>query len=358
MSENGSNDRGAAASASAAALVVRPVALGDIDEVYALSREAGVGMTTLPADQAVLREKIERSMLSFESEIQKPGDEYYLFVMEDTSLGRVVGCSAIMASVGVKRPFFSFRVINIAHTSQELDKYEPVEALQMVDEYRGATEIATLFLTRDYRRDDNGKFLSRARLLFLAEYPERCARLVCAEMRGVQDDQGRSAFWENLGRHFTQMDFSKADYLSSLGNYQFISDLMPKHPVYIRLLPPEAQAVIGVPHDASRPAVELLSREGFRFEGCVDVFDAGPTLHCPRDQINTVRGSRKAMVGKVLEEFAGDARRCMISSTRLDHYLMCRGRVFEHENGTVYLESGIAGSLGVRVGDKVRYAPF
>ena len=32
-------------SAAAADLVVRPVALGDIDDVFELSREAGVGMT-------------------------------------------------------------------------------------------------------------------------------------------------------------------------------------------------------------------------------------------------------------------------------------------------------------------------
>ena len=153
------------------------------------------------------------------------------------------------------------------------------------------------------------------------------------------------------------MDFSKADYLSSLGNYQFISDLMPKHPVYIRLLPPEAQAVIGVPHEGSRPAVELLTREGFRFEGCVDVFDAGPTLHCPRDEIRSVRHSRKAMVGKVVERVGEGAQLCILSNARLQRYLMARGQVFEHENGTVHLEGALAHRLGVSVGDKVRYVP-
>ena len=47
-----------------------------------------------------------------------------------------------------------------------------------------------------------------------------------AEMRGVIDDQGRSAFWDAVGKHFFEIDFPKADYLSMV-NKKFIADLMP-----------------------------------------------------------------------------------------------------------------------------------
>jgi arginine N-succinyltransferase len=272
-------------------IIVRPVTLNDLDQLERLAIESGPGMTNLPANRDVLERKIRTSLDSFSREVDNPGEESYLLVMEDTSNQRIAGTSGIIASVGLSRPFYSYRVIHLAHTSLELNKYDPVGILQMVNEYRGDTEIATLYLTPDYRRDGNGKLLSRCRFLFMAQFPQRFAGRVMAEMRGVHDEQGRSIFWDSLGRHFLDMDFSKADYLSALGKYQFIADLMPHYPIYIRLLPREAQAVIGIPHETTRPALALLEREGFRFEGCIDVFDAGPTIHAPLAQIRTVRES-------------------------------------------------------------------
>jgi arginine N-succinyltransferase len=66
---------------------------------------------------------------------------------------------------------------------------------------------------------------------------------------------------------------------------------MPRHPVYVNLLPDAARAVIGEVHDDTRPARALLEQEGFRYEGYVDIFDAGPTLECFRDNIHAVRQS-------------------------------------------------------------------
>ncbi len=335
-------------------LVVRPARPDDIDALTELAEASGPGMTNLPVDRSLLDEKIERSLRSFEAAIEAPGDESYLLLMEDLVEARIVGSCAIFASVGLERPFYSFRVINLTHTSQELNHYEPVEALQMVEDYRGSSEIATLFLTEDYRRNRNGRFLSRCRFLFLAEYPERFASLVMAEMRGALDENGHSVFWNKLGRQFINMDFTKADYLSSLGQYQFIADMMPKYPVYIRLLPKEAQEVIGVPHEATRPALELLQREGFRFEGCVDVFDAGPTVHCPLDQIRTVRESRVAVLKATEESLSGPDY--IVSNTRLPDFLIGRGRLSATEPGEVVLERDLAEVLGVSAGSTVRYA--
>jgi arginine N-succinyltransferase len=67
---------------------------------------------------------------------------------------------------------------------------------------------------------------------------------------------------------------------------------MPRHPVYTQLLPAEARAAIGEVHADSLPARTMLESEGFRYEGYVDIFDAGPTLECFRDNIRAVRQSR------------------------------------------------------------------
>lgn len=336
--------------------LIRPVRLDDLDDLERLAVESGPGMTNLPPDRTLLENKIRTSLDSFSRPVKNPGAESYLLVLEDTESARIVGTSGIIASVGMTRPFYSYKLIQVAHTSQELNRFESVAMLQMVNEYRGATEIATLYLTPAYRKDGNGRLLSRCRFLFMAEFPERFARLIMAEMRGMHDQEGRSPFWENLGRHFLNMDFTKADYLSSLGRYQFIADLMPHFPIYVRLLPEAAQQVIGVCHEDTQPALRLLEREGFRFEGCVDVFDAGPMVHAPLDQIRTVRESTRITLNKITTRI--DSELYMIANTRLDRFRICRGPLRINADGTADSIREVAEALDVRPGERIRFVRF
>ena len=61
---------------------------------------------------------------------------------------------------------------------------------------------------------------------------------------------------------------------------------MPRHPVYMNLLPQDARDAIGAVHADTLPARTMLEQEGFRYEGYVDIFDAGPTVECFRDNID------------------------------------------------------------------------
>jgi arginine N-succinyltransferase len=334
-------------------IVIRPVTTNDLPDLQRLAREAGSGMTSLPDKREHLESKLTSSVESFARDVREPDEESYWLVMEDTLRGQVIGSTAIIANVGLSRPFYSYKILQLAHTSRELDKYKPMKVLQVVNEYRGASEIGSLYLTPEYRKHRNGRLLSLCRFLFMAEFRQRFSDTVIAEIRGVQDSKGRSPFWDSLGRHFFDMDFSSADFLSSLGHYQFVADLMPKHPVYVCLLPPRAQAVIGIPHKASRPALEMLMREGFRFDNCVDIFDAGPTLSCPVDHIRTARDSRRTMVGKVAKTL--DSELYMISSVHPNDFRICRGNLRVHENGIVDITRQVADALDLQPGDKIRY---
>ena len=42
----------------------------------------------------------------------------------------------------------------------------------------------------------------------MAEFRERFPAQVMADLRGYFDEQGRSPFWEAIGKHFFDMDFS------------------------------------------------------------------------------------------------------------------------------------------------------
>ena len=136
-------------------------------------------------------------------------------------------------------------------------------------------------------------------------------------MRGVSDEAGRSPFWEGLGRHFFSIDFAHADYLTGVGQKAFVAELMPKHPVYIDFLPPEAQAVIGQTHENTRPAVAMLESEGFRYEGYVEIFDAGPTVQTYTSEIRAVKESA-AVVARLADPLPeGDKNFYLVSNDSL-----------------------------------------
>jgi arginine N-succinyltransferase len=213
-------------------------------------------------------------------------------VLVESVSGRVVGIAAIEAAVGLKEPWYNYRVGTIVHASRALDVYTVAPTLFLANDHTGHTELCSLFLDQAHRHGKNGPLLAKSRLLFIAEFAERFAPKVIAEMRGKLDTAGRSPFWEGLGRHFFAMEYSTADYLTGMGQKAFVAELMPRYPVYANLLPDSARAVIGEVHDDTRAARSMLEQEGFRYEGYVDIFDAGPTLECFRDDIHAVRQSQ------------------------------------------------------------------
>jgi arginine N-succinyltransferase len=271
--------------------VVRPITRDDLPSVLALSELTGTGLTTLPANRERLASRIERSMASF-AQTAPRHDECYMFVLVDVASGRVAGISAIEAAVGLIEPWYNYRVGTLVHASRALGVYTAVPTLFLANDHTGATELASLFVDQQFRHGRSGPLVAKSRLLFIAEFAERFAPKVIAELRGVIAPDGKSPFWEGLGRHFFSMDYSTADYLTGIGQKSFIAELMPRHPVYVNLLPAAAREAIGAVHLDTAPAQAMLEQEGFRYEGYVDIFDAGPTVECYRDNIHALRQSR------------------------------------------------------------------
>ena len=270
---------------------VRPIARDDLPAVLALSERSGAGLTTLPANRERLSERIDRSLASFAG-TAKRADACYMFVLVDSGDSRVAGICAIEAAVGLNEPWYNYHVGTLVHASRALGVYTVAPTLFLANDHTGHSELCSLFLDQAYRVGKNGVLLSKSRLLFIAEFAHLFANKVIAELRGRLDDNGLSPFWEGLGRHFFAMEYSTADYLTGIGQKSFIAELMPKHPVYVNLLPQAARDAIGSVHVDTAPARAMLEQEGFRYEGYVDIFDAGPTLECFRDTVDAVRRSQ------------------------------------------------------------------
>lgn len=272
-------------------MIIRPITDRDLETLFQIALESGPGFTSLTPDRDVLSRKIAHSMDSFERLVIKPGDEHYLFVLEDETTGEILGTTGIEANAGHTRPLYHFRRNTVTRHSRHLNLRRSVETLTRCSHYTGYSEICSLYLQPEFRRPHAGKLLSRVRFLFMALHPERFSDNVIAEMRGVSDASGQSPFWNWLKAHFVDMDFDRATHLVGTGYTDFIDELMPSHPLYTCLMSQEARAVLSQVHNLTRPALRILEAEGFEHKGLIDLFDAGPTVECTLANIHSVRSS-------------------------------------------------------------------
>lgn len=272
-------------------MIIRPVATSDLSALQQIAVESGPGFTSLIDDREFLTAKIRRSLESFSRAARAPGDESYLFVLEDPETSEIMGTTGIEASVGIRKPIYHYQVSPMIHRSPGLDLPGNLNALNLCNHYTGCTEICTLFLRPEFRRAQAGKLLSRVRFLFMAQHPERFAGKVIAQMRGVWDESGQSPFWNWLRTHYVDLDFNTVTRMAGTGDNSVIPDLMPRHPLYTHLMGESARAVIGQVHPETRPALNMLESEGFRPNGYVDPFDGGPTIEANLADIRSVSAS-------------------------------------------------------------------
>ena len=229
-----------------------------------------------------------------------------------------------------------------------------MDALILTNEYVGYTEVGTLFLQADHRGGGAGRLAAQSRYLLMAAAPDRFSEHVLAELRGVVDETGKSPFWECLGRHFFRMDFTEADRLSATTDNQFILDLMPKYPVYVDLLPPEAREVIGRCHSDGVGAYKLLQWEGFQFDRTVDIFDGGPLVAAQKRHIRTIQESRVVTLRAGDVSGHPDALQGLVSSDALPNFRVSLADVVVEEDDVAIMSPAIVEALQLDPGAKAR----
>lgn len=336
-------------------LIVRPAQLTDLDALLELARLAGPGFTSLAVSDEDLEARLRKSVKSFALDTDEVGDQTYMLMLEESETGEVVGLSAIKALVGMSKPFFNFKLLNIVQSSSVADRHFNMEVMLLVNEYSGTSEVGTLFVKSKMRGTGAGRLVSQARYMLMAAAPNRFSETVISELRGCVGSDGYSPFWEALGRRFFKMDFNEADKITAETDNQFITDLMPKYPIYIDLLSEDAQNVIGKAHPDGVGARRLLEAEGFRYEKFVDIFDAGPTMAAPREQIRTIKESE--MVPTYLDETTSHSHMALISNDRVADYRAVYAGLkldLQHVGERIGLSASVLAALEIKAGDSVR----
>jgi len=302
--------------------VVRAATADDLQALYEMAKLTGGGFTNLPADRNALAHKLERSAAAFAREDDALADELFVLVLENAKTGEVRGTCQIFSRVGQRWPFYSYRLNALTQYSKEIDRTVRAELLSLCTDLEGSTEVGGLFLHPAARAGGLGMLLARSRYLFIAAHRARFGDRILAELRGIIDERGGSPFWDSIGGKFFGMSFQNADEFNAIHGNQFIADLMPKHPVYVAMLPEEARRVIGLPHPSGRAAMRMLENEGFAYECYVDIFDGGPTMTARTDQVRSVAEARQATVAETTLDKGENA---LLAMGRLSEFRCCYG---------------------------------
>ena len=339
------------------AFTLRPVREDDISALTGLVGNIAGGLTTLPHHPRFLEERIHASQRAFYPKVERPGAEHYLFVLEQVSTGQLIGTCGIVAQVGGFEPFYTYQIRREAHVYEPLQVDREMRVLHLQRNHKGPSEICSLYLHPDYRRAGLGKLLSLARFLFMGRFPRRFAPEVIAELRGYLDPAGDSPFWEAVGKVFFRRDYYTADVLSGLGQKDFIEALMPRHPIYVALLPKAARDVIGAVHRDTEAAFRLLQREGFEMTDEIDIFDAGPLVRATLENLRTVKAMRTAPLAIDPLGDGGERPNAIATNRALDfRATLCRAR--RTADGALQLPAPTRAALGLSAGDPVDYLPL
>jgi len=337
-------------------MVIRPIESRDGEALAELAKITGPGFTSLQDNSEVVSNKLATALAAFEQqEHEGEGEALFLFVLEDQEEQRIAGICAIEAAVGLSDPWYNYRIGTLVHASKELNVYNQMQTLTISNDHTGYSELCTLFLHPDYRHSKNGHLLSKCRFMFMAEFPQLFHEKLVAEMRGYSDKNGISPFWEGLGKQFFSIDFTTADKMSSIDK-AFIAELMPKYTLYTDLLPKSARDVIAQTHENTVPARKLLEREGMRYTGYIDIFDAGPTLEANVNDIRAIKDSRYAKVQ--ISDQVTEGELYLVSNTDFVNFRCTMVAIGEQGNNLISIPTQTAQALGVSAGSTVRIVPL
>jgi arginine N-succinyltransferase len=342
-------------------LFVRPGRLSDLDALAQMARAAQPVLHSLPHDRRALEARVALSEDSFRAQVDFPGEEVYLFVLEDSETGKLLGTASIVAAAGYAEPFYVFRNDALIHASRELHVNRKIHALTMSHELTGMSRLAGFYIDPSLRGDAAAHLLSRARLMYIAANRRRFTPEVFSLLLGVTDEAGTSPFWEAVGRKFFGRDFAQIEIASGGRSRTFIAEVMPSYPLYVPLLPDEAQRVIGEPNEKALLSYDIHLEEGFEPDRFVDIFDAGPVLTAQVDRSACVRFNETKTVRETSERAVGDEREscAYLVASNPEGDFRCVLAELPNEGGQDAPLAGYArAALDVIHGDTVRCVPL
>jgi len=260
--------------------LIRPARHADFDYIHELATSLSAnGFLTLPSENRELEALITLSEKSFGGKLANDNTQaqgaQYLFALEDLKSRRVIGCSLIIARHGTATSPHLYFQLN-----------DEKQTMTFTAEETGRTELGGLILDTSYRghKAKLGKALSLIRFVYLKRNPGKFCEDLVAELLPRFSPDGKSLFWESLGRRLTSMGYREADQ-KARRDKRFFMNLFPRGPIALAALSPEAQAALGQAGPETEPVVKILTSVGFHYLHQIDPFDGGPHYGAKQSEI-------------------------------------------------------------------------
>lgn len=335
-------------------LVIRPVSQNDETYFLEIAHHANIALTSMPRDPALLIKRLKNSEHSFAKKINKPQDEKYLFVLEDTSTKKIGGMCGIVAKDKHESPVVLYRIDETSHTSDSINHFPTVnQTLRPVKYYEMPSELCSLFITPDFRKKNIGRLLSLSRFHFIAAFPERFDPMLYANLCGYTDAKGHCKFWDGIGRHFYNQDFYTTMFQHGDEILDMVS-ILPEYPIYIDLLPKDVQDSIGKVHPSTIPALNMLIQEGFLHTREIDPIDGGPIIEIETAKVRTIQSSIVDRIADITQEPI-DGPNYILSNNRID-FRCCYGSLQHRGHHGVAIDQQLADALQLHQGELIRYS--
>lgn len=337
--------------------VLRDAQKSDLKELSRLAKV--LNTVNLPNDEAALEELLETSTRSFGGKLKEPQERIYLFVLEDPRTERLVGTSQIIAQHGTREaPHVYLDVFEREHYSALIDRHFKHQVLRMGYNYEGFTEIGGLVVLPEYRGQDKpGKQLSFVRFLYIAMHRAKFRERVIAELLPPLLPDGRSILWEAFGKRFTGLTYQEADKLSRQSK-EFIKELFPSGEIYVELLPPQVQKVIGQVGPETEGVKKMLEGIGFSYDHHIDPFDGGPHFSALVNDVRLVQEYRRAKV--MPEDLTQDWEERLVGVDRAgarQKFRACRSAC-RLDDDKAFLPARTKELLKLEPGDRIHTVPF
>jgi arginine N-succinyltransferase len=343
-------------------LVMRPAQLADLAQIERLAQASGPMVCTLPVSHDHLLHKIRHSLASLRAEVELPGEESYFFVLEESQSGQLLGTAAIIAQAGYREPFYAYRNDVVIHSSRALKVHNRLHALTLAHDLTDHSQLCSFYLAPEWRQGYWPQLLSLGRLLFIAQHPARFSPDLAAVLPGVVDEQGRSPFWEQVGRKFFGIDYNQVEHYHGTRDKTFIAELMPHHPLYVSLLAEEALAVMGQVHPDASLQFELLVDDGFEADDYIEIFDAGPVITARRTVLQSWQQSRVSPLARIdalpVAETQPLREHYLLINSQLENFRALVAKLPDPQQEPLVLSPAQARGLGVQIGDAVRWLPL
>ena len=276
--------------------LIRQAKQEDVPTLAKLARL--VYFINLPPDERIVAEKVAHSQGCFRrlgaelAGVTRPGhapkkrrsggtagfthieheSDMFMFVVEDTDIGGIIGTSQVRAHQGGPgSPNWSFKISEKSFRSDSLGLGTTHKTGQLFGDETGPTEIGGLVLQPSYRGHKlrPGRLVSFIRFHFMGLNRALFSDRIIAEMMPPVTSEGDNTFWDAFGRKFIPVKYAEADRFCQ-HNRQFISELLPKEEIYLTLFPLEVQNMVGVVSRETIPARRTLEGLGFTYRGFVD----------------------------------------------------------------------------------------